>query len=48
VDAFGIDADRLPDALGRAHARVNFAGNPSANMLYDAVAERRVYLHLNR
>ena len=48
VDAFGIDADRLPEALRPAHARVNFAGNLSPNLLYDAVAERRVYLHLNR
>lgn len=48
VDAFGIDADRLPDALGEAHQRVSFAGNLSPNALYDAIAERRVYLHLNR
>jgi hypothetical protein len=48
VDAFGIDADRLPEALGAAHERVNYAGNLSPNMLYDAMAERRVYLHLNR
>jgi glycosyltransferase involved in cell wall biosynthesis len=48
VDAFGIDADLLPEALGPAQQRVNFAGNLSPNMLYDAMAERRVYLHLNR
>jgi hypothetical protein len=48
VDAFGIDADQLPEALGPAQQRVNFAGNLSPNMLYDAIAERRVYLHLNR
>jgi hypothetical protein len=48
VDAFGIDAHLLPEALGPAQQRVNFAGNLSPNMLYDAMAERRVYLHLNR
>jgi hypothetical protein len=48
VDAFGIDADKLPEALGSGHERVCFAGNLSANPLYDAMAERRVYLHLNR
>jgi hypothetical protein len=48
VDAFGIDADRLPDALGEAHQRMSFAGNLNPNALYDAIAERRVYLHLNR
>ncbi len=48
VDAFGIDADKLPGALGPAHPRVWFAGNLQPNALYDALAERRVYLHLNR
>lgn len=48
VDAFGIDADKLPEALGPAHPRVWFAGNLQPNALYDALAERRVYLHLNR
>jgi hypothetical protein len=48
VDAFGIDADKLPEALGSGHERVCFAGNLSPNPLYDAMAERRVYLHLNR
>jgi hypothetical protein len=48
VDAFGIDADKLPEALGSGHQRVCFAGNLSPNQLYDAMAERRVYLHLNR
>jgi len=48
VDAFGIDADKLPEALGRSHERVCFAGNLSPNPLYDAMAERRIYLHLNR
>ena len=48
VDAFGIAADKLPAALGRSHQRVCFAGNLHPNALYDALAERRVYLHLNR
>lgn len=49
VDAFGIDADKLPDALaGPSQQRVCFAGNLHTNALYDALAERRVYLHLNR
>jgi hypothetical protein len=48
VDAFGIDADKLPNALGQDHERVCFAGNLSPNQLYDAISERRVYLHLNR
>jgi glycosyltransferase involved in cell wall biosynthesis len=48
VDAFGIDADKLPEALGLTHPRVWFAGNLRPNALYDALAERRVYLHLNR
>jgi Glycosyl transferases group 1 len=48
VDAFGIDADRLPAALGTSHQRVCFAGNLHPNALYDALADRRVYLHLNR
>ena len=48
VDAFGIDADKLPEALASRHERVCFAGNLSPNQLYDAMAERRIYLHLNR
>ena len=48
VDAFGIDADRLPGALGPAGARVRFAGNLSAAELDDALLHRRYYLHLNR
>jgi hypothetical protein len=48
VDAFGIDADKLPTALGPGHERISFAGNLSPNALYDAMSERRVYLHLNR
>ena len=48
VDAFGIDAEKLPAALDPSHQRVCFAGNLHPNALYDALAERRVYLHLNR
>jgi glycosyltransferase involved in cell wall biosynthesis len=48
VDAYGIDADLLPEAVRPAHQRVSFAGNLKPNQLYDAMAERRVYLHLNR
>jgi Glycosyl transferases group 1 len=48
VDAFGIDADKLPEALDQDHERVCFAGNLRPNQLYDAMSERRVYLHLNR
>lgn len=48
VDAFGIDADKLPEALDQDHERICFAGNLSPNQLYDAMSERRVYLHLNR
>jgi glycosyltransferase involved in cell wall biosynthesis len=48
VDAFGIDADKLPAALDPSHQRVCFAGNLHPNALYDALAERRVYVHLNR
>ena len=48
VDAYGIDADLLPEAMRPAHQRVSFAGNLKPNQLYDAMAQRRVYLHLNR
>jgi Glycosyl transferases group 1 len=48
IDAFGIDADLLPEAMRPAHQRVSFAGNLKPDQLYDAMAERRVYLHLNR
>ena len=47
VDAFGIDADRLPEALASRHERVCFAGT-SAEPVVRRHAERRVYLHLNR
>jgi hypothetical protein len=48
VDAFGIDADKLQAALGPSHQRVCYAGNLRPTALFDALAERRVYLHLNR
>jgi glycosyl transferase family 1 len=48
VDAFGIDADLLPEAMRPTQQRVSFAGNLKPDQLYDAMAERRVYLHLNR
>jgi hypothetical protein len=48
VDAFGIDADKLPEVLGPDHERICFAGNLKPNQLYDAMSERRIYLHLNR
>ncbi len=47
VDAFGIDADRLPDALG-GQPGVRFAGNLKPPQLRDALVQRRAYLHLNR
>lgn len=48
VDAFGIDADLLPAALGAGGSHVRFAGNVAPEELYAAMAQRRVYLHLNR
>jgi glycosyltransferase involved in cell wall biosynthesis len=48
IDAFGIDADLLADALHPSDAKVNFAGNLRPEELYDAMALRRAYLHLNR
>ena len=47
VDAFGIDADRLPAALPGC-PQVAYAGNLSPAELYEAMARRRAYLHLNR
>lgn len=46
VDAFGIDADRLLDALPGQD--IAYAGNLAADELHEEVARRRVYLHLNR
>ena len=48
IDAFGIDADLLADAVHPSDAKVNFAGNLKPEELYDAMALRRAYLHLNR
>jgi Glycosyl transferases group 1 len=48
IDAFGIDADLLAEALHPSDAKVSFAGNLQPEELYDAMALRRVYLHLNR
>lgn len=47
VDAFGIDGHLLPAALPDC-PRLSFAGNLGQDELYDAVARRRAYLHLNR
>lgn len=48
VDAFGIDGDLLPGALGGRCPRLMFAGNLSSAELDDALARRRAYLHLTR
>lgn len=48
IDAFGIDADLLPDRLGRHCPDLRYAGNLGPEELFDALAQRRVYLHLNR
>ena len=48
VDAFGIDGDRLPTALGATCPRLRFAGNLGPAELHEAMSRRRVYLHLNR
>ena len=47
VDAFGIDADLLPAALGDQPG-VAYAGNLKPPQLRDALVQRRAYLHLNR
>jgi hypothetical protein len=47
VDAFGIDGDLLPPALPRCN-RLAFAGNITPGELYEALPQRRAYLHLNR
>jgi hypothetical protein len=48
IDAFGIDGDLLPPALGSRCPQLAFAGNLLPEDLYAALARRRVYLHLNR
>lgn len=47
IDAFGIDGDLLPAALG-GQPGVAFAGNLKPPQLRDALVRRRAYLHLNR
>lgn len=47
VDAFGIDADLLPAALG-GQPGVAYAGNLKPPQLREALVQRRAYLHLNR
>jgi hypothetical protein len=47
VDAFGIDADLLPAALGDQPG-VAFGGNLKPPQLRDALVQRRAYRHLNR
>jgi hypothetical protein len=46
VDAYGIDADRLPAAW--PDLDLHDGGNLSLTELWDAIACRRLYLHLNR
>jgi hypothetical protein len=48
IDAFGIDGDLLLDRLGGDCPELRFAGNLAPAELSAALAERRVYLHLNR
>lgn len=48
VDAYGIAADLLPAALGPGGAHVRYGGDLPPEQLFDAMARRRVYLHLNR
>ena len=48
IDAFGIDADLLPDRLAGDCPELRYAGNLAPEELFDAIAKRRVYLHLNR
>ncbi len=48
VDAFGIDGDLLPAELAGRGPRLRFAGNLGPAEIVDAMALRRVYLHLNR
>lgn len=48
IDAFGIDGQLLPAVLAERCPHVRFAGNVGTEELYQALARRRVYLHLNR
>jgi hypothetical protein len=45
IDAWGIDADQLPGALGLEEGRIAFAGNLAPWELHPALALRRAYLH---
>jgi hypothetical protein len=45
IDAWGIDADRLPAALGLGEDRIAFAGNLAPWEMYPELARRRAYLH---
>lgn len=45
LDAFGIDTDRLPGALGLAADRVRVVGDLPTNELHRELARRRAYLH---
>jgi hypothetical protein len=47
VDAFGIDADLLPPALPQC-PQLTYAGNLKPGELWEALPQRRAYLHLNR
>jgi glycosyltransferase involved in cell wall biosynthesis len=48
VDCFGIDADRLAPSFGVSDEQLRFCGNLRPDELHEAMARRRVYLHLNR
>jgi glycosyltransferase involved in cell wall biosynthesis len=48
VDAYGIDADRLPAALGDRCPQLRVGGNLSPAELDDELSQRRLYLHLTR
>jgi hypothetical protein len=45
IDAFGIDGELLPAALGLPEDRLRFAGNLDATQLHAELARRRAYLH---
>jgi glycosyltransferase involved in cell wall biosynthesis len=48
IDAFGIDGHLLPAKFTARCPRLRFAGNLGPEELYDEMARRRAYLHLNR
>lgn len=45
IDAFGIDGELLPTALGLGPDRVRFVGNFDSARLHTELARRRAYLH---